>query len=206
MGTSESRNGKKAENVKAEYKNATATATATAKQSLFCRGKFEEGRSDSDPLSAVTASFKMLIQSLVKESASTSESMSMSNNEAYWKARFTEALKEEAAVLGTIIPWFRELAEKNGPASSRNLELELASKRQLLANQDSTSSKDLVSRERFRISLRNLLRCITQTDVVVVMALDDLQWAGQEAYALLQTLLADKKLERLSCLWRRIVQ
>jgi hypothetical protein len=41
------------------------------------------------------------------------------------------------------------------------------------------------------------LPCITQTDVVgvvVVMILDDLQWAGPEALALLRTLLTDKAL------------
>jgi predicted ATPase len=186
-------------------KNKCENATATATQCLFCRSKFEEGRSDSDPFYAITTCFNMLIQSLLKDSStdmptsntnstkSTLEASSQSNNEAYWKARFTEALKEEAPILGTIIPWFSELAEQIGPVSSRQLEQENVSNRQLLLHQDSTSSRDLVSLERFRIALRNLLRCITQTDaVVVVMVLDDLQWAGREALALLRSLLTDK--------------
>jgi predicted ATPase len=90
----------------------TRHGNATATRCLFCRGTFEEGRSDSDPFSAVTASFNMLIQSLLKESSNgmptskstLTKSASVSTSESYWKAKFTETLKEEAPVLGTIIP------------------------------------------------------------------------------------------------------
>jgi predicted ATPase len=150
-----------------------------ATQCLFCRGKFEEGRSTSDPFSAVAESLNMLIQSLVQSNEAGS----------YWKVRFTEAFKEEAPVLGTMIPWFSELAAEIGPVSSRKLEREKCSQRRLLVDQD---TKDL-SPERFQIALRALVRCITKYHPLV-MVLDDLQWAGREAFALLQTLLSDKKL------------
>jgi predicted ATPase len=154
-----------------------AQASPVQPSSLFCRGEFEQCSSASDPFSAVAESFSTLIASLVESEC--------------WKERFADTLSAELAVLGTIIPWFQELAiETDVPLSSpRDLG---NSNRRLIRNISQVERKGL-GLERISFALRALLRCIT-SHTTLVMVLDDLQWAGREALVLLQTLLSDQKL------------
>jgi predicted ATPase len=150
-----------------------------AEKVLLCRGDFEEGRSSSDPFSAVADSMNMLIGSLVAA------------NEECWKERFTETLKAEAPVLGTIIPWFSELSAEIGPVSKWGL-LRESVEGSFRRSWECQEPQDF-GLKRLRFAIRSLIRCVCSYQPLVIV-LSDLHWGGREAYALLKTLLSDTRL------------
>ncbi len=134
------------------------------------RGYFIAGKFDQIvrvPYGALLQAFRELIQQLLTEDAA---------QVAAWRARLTEALGTNAAVLAAVLPEVEALVGPQppppalGPAETQN---------------------------RFRLVFQNFLAALGRREHPLVIFLDDLQWADSATVNLLEPLLAATEIDAL---------
>jgi predicted ATPase/class 3 adenylate cyclase/tRNA A-37 threonylcarbamoyl transferase component Bud32 len=135
------------------------------------RGYFIKGKFEqfkkNDPYSGLTVALKDLVRQLLTESQT---------RHATWHKELNEALAPNASVLLDVVP---ELELIIGPQPEA-LELDAAE-----------------SMNRFNQTVRRFLRALCAHDRVVVLFLDDLQWADSATLGLLSVILTDEEIGRL---------
>lgn len=134
-------------------------------QAFFGRGKLEEGKAVSEPFAAIADA----VQEIVKDIA-------VSKDKEVWKERIQAALEGETTILASVLH-LGDLVDR--PESSVD------------KPKSFHSNEKEFGFERLRFAFRSLLRAIS-SHYPVVLAVDDLQWAGRESLVLIETLLADR--------------
>ncbi|WP_082029741.1 AAA family ATPase [Ruegeria sp. ANG-S4] len=135
------------------------------------RGYFGRGKFDqfkkNDPYFGLTVALQDLVRQLLTESE---------NRLARWREELNEALAPNASVILDVLP---ELELIIGPQPTA-------------AELDATEATN-----RFNQTVRKFLRALCAHDRVLVLFLDDLQWADSATLGLLKVVLTDDQIGRL---------
>ncbi|MDA7965162.1 AAA family ATPase [Ruegeria sp.] len=149
----------------------TALVNEVHKPITRARGYFIKGKFDqfkkNDPYSGLMHALQDLVRQLLTESPA---------RHATWRKELNEALAPNASVILDVLP-----------------ELEL-----IIGPQPSAPELDATeATNRFNQTIRRLLRALCARDRVVVLFLDDLQWADSATLGLLKVILTDDQIGRL---------
>ncbi len=149
----------------------TALVNEVHKPITRARGYFIKGKFDqfkkNDPYSGLTVALQDLVRQLLTESETRLAS---------WREELNEALAPNASVILDVVP-----------------ELEL-----IIGPQPEVPELDPAEgTNRFNQTVRKFLRALCAHDRVVVLFLDDLQWADSATLGLLNVILTDDEIGRL---------
>ncbi len=149
----------------------TALVNEVHKPITRARGYFIKGKFEqfkkNDPYSGLTVALQDLVRQLLTESQT---------RHATWRKELNDALTPNASVLLDVVP-----------------ELEL-----IIGPQPAAPELDATeAMNRFNQTVRRFLRALCAHDRVVVLFLDDLQWADGATLGLLKVVLTDDQIGRL---------
>ncbi|MES0827436.1 AAA family ATPase [Ruegeria sp. SCP11] len=149
----------------------TALVNEVHKPITRARGYFIKGKFEqfkkNDPYSGLTVALQDLVRQLLTESQTRHET---------WRKELNEALAPNASVILDVVP-----------------ELEL-----IIGPQPEAPELDAAeAMNRFNQTVRQFLRALCAHDRVVVLFLDDLQWADSATLGLLKVVLTDDQIGRL---------